>query len=142
MAIDSIAAGPEQEAPDNNPSYRFSPQLIEQQGRPLGIVLHGRLCEAAKAKLKSNPREASYSELRRLFRANCADQEGYFSPQHPVVEIVLRLLLTAKEDSLTLADIHAQVSGLWLQSTWPRHISRESLRRVLDHAAAQGIAQA
>lgn len=139
MATDSNAVESAQDAPEENPSYRFAPNLIEQQGRPLGVVLGGRLCDAAKAKAKGNLRNASYAELRRLFRSNCADQEGYLSPQHPVVETVLRLLLTSKADALTLDEIHSRVSDLWLQSTWPRHIARESLRRVLDHAAVHGI---
>ncbi len=142
MTTRIVAFDSKRESPDDNPSYRFAPQLIEQQGRPLGIVLGKRLCDAAKAKLKGDLRDASYAELRRLFRSSCAKQEGYLSPQHPVVEVVLRMLLAAKANSLTLTEIHDQALDLWTHSPVPRHISRESLRRVLDHSSSHGIAPA
>ena len=140
MTTDPFApARSAQEASPEDPSYRFIPSLIEQQGRSVGVVLGSRLCEAARAKLKSEPRTMSYAEIRRLFKANCANQDGYLSPQHPVLETVLRLLLISKADSMTLTDIHDQVSFLWLTSTWPRHINKDAMRRVLDRAASHGI---
>ncbi len=131
-----------QEAPPEDPSYKFIPSPIEQQGRSVGVVLGSRLCEAARAKLKGEPWKMSYAELRRLFRSSCANQEGYLSPQHPVLETVLRLLLTSKADSMTLTEIHDQVSSLWLTSTWPRHINKDAMRRVLDRAVSHGIVPA
>ena len=127
---------------DDNPAYRFSPALIEQQGRPLGIVLGPRLCDAGRARLKSALRDATWKELRAAFKTQCAGQEGYFSPQHPVVESVVRLLLVSESEALTLTDLREQLLDLWMQSLWPRHISRESLQRVLDRSALHGIERA
>lgn len=120
-------------------SYKFWPQIIESQGRSLGVVLSSRLCEGAKAKLSSDPLAMTYKELRKIFKDSCGTQEGYLSPQHPVLETVLRMLLTAKTDTLSLNHIHDQVSSLWLTSTWPRHINIDAMRRVLDSASAYGI---
>ena len=126
---------------DENPSYTFDPQLITRQGRSVGIVLGARLCEGAKAKAKGNPLEMSYKELHALFRI-CAGQEGYLSPQHPVLETVVRILLAAPEDALPLSDIYEQVSNLWLTSAWSPSLNIGAMRRLLDHAQSQGIARA
>ena len=127
---------------DENPSYTFNPDLITRQGRSLGIVLGAKLCEAAKAKLKSNPQGMTYKELHTLFKAHCAGQEGYLSPQHPVLETVVRLLLVAPKDAVPLSELYDQVSELWLTSAWSPSLNLDAMRRLLDHAASQGIARA
>ncbi len=127
---------------DENPSYTFNPELIANQGRSVGVILGARLCEAAKAKLKGAPEEMSYEELHKLFKAHCAGQEGYLSPQHPVLETVVRILLAAPEDALPLSEIFEQVSNLWLTSAWSPSLNSGAMRRLLDHAGAQGITRA
>ncbi len=126
---------------DENPSYTFNPDLITRQGRSVGVVLGARLCDAAKAKAKGNPSDLSYKELHTLFRA-CAGQEGYLSPQHPVLETVVRILLAAPEDALPLSEIYEQVSNLWLTSAWSPSLNIGAMRRLLDHAESQGITRA
>lgn len=131
-------------SPENgeNPSYTFNPELIANQGRSVGVILGTRLCEAARAKLKRAPEGLTYAELHALFRAHCAGQEGYLSPQHPVLETVARILLAAPEDALPLSDIYEQVSDLWLTSAWSPSLDANAMRRLLDHAGAQGITRA
>ena len=127
---------------DENPSYTFNPELIANQGRSVGVVLGTRLCEAAKAKLKRAPEDLTYEELHALFRAHCSGQEGYLSPQHPVLETVARILLAAPEDAVPLSEIYEQVSTLWLTSAWSPSLDANAMRRLLDHAGAQGITRA
>lgn len=127
---------------DANPSYIFNPELITRQGRSLGVVLGAKLCDAAKAKLKGNPQEMTYKELHALFKAQCAGQEGYLSPQHPVLETVVRLLLVAPKDAVPLSELYDQVSNLWLTSAWSPSLNVDAMRRLLDHAESQGIARA
>lgn len=127
---------------NENPSYTFDPELITRQGRSVGVVLGARLCDAARAKLKGDPQNMTYKELHALFKANCADQEGYLSPQHPILETVARILLSAPQDTVPLSELYDQVSNLWLTSAWSPSLNIESMRRLLDHAGAQGIARA
>lgn len=136
--------GGEVVAEEVEPSYSFSPEVITALGLSIPLVIGERLCEAALAKLKEDDawRTMSYKELRKLFRDNCSDQDGYLSPQAPLLETVVRMLLAAKKDAVSLSDVHAELSDLWITSPWPRHISIESMQRVLDNGVAYGIVRA
>ena len=130
-----------QEAPAREAYYAIVPEAIEASGRSLNIVFGDRLCDAAIAKLKAPDawRTMTVKELQKLLRDQCAGQDGYLSPQQPVLETVFRLLLTAPAGKLTLAQVHRQVAELWMTSPWPRHISGESLERLLDNGISYGI---
>ena len=134
----------EVEIEEVEPSYSFSPEVIEALGLSIPLVIGERLCDAALAKLKEDNawRTMSYKELRKLFKDNCGDQDGYLSPQSPLLETVVRMLLSAKKDSMILSDIHADVSDLWITSPWPHHITVESMQRVLDNGRLYGIVRA
>ena len=123
------------------PAYSFSPELIEEMGLSVSVVVGERLCDAALMKLKepNGWRTMSYKELRRLFRDTCGDQDGYLSPQAPLLETVVRMLLAARGETLTLSEIHSEIADLWMTSPWPRHISLESIQRVLDNGVGYGI---
>jgi hypothetical protein len=125
-------------------AYAFSPEVITALGLSIPVVVGERLCDAALAKLKEDDtwRTMSYKELRKLFRDNCNDQDGYLSAQAPLLETIVRMLLSAKKDAVTASELHSVLSDLWITSPWPRHISIESMQRVLDNGTAYGIVRA
>ena len=129
------------EVVEKEPSYFFSSEVIERQGRSLQMVVGDRLCEGARLKLEepTGGDTLTFKELRKLLKDNCGGQEGYLLPQAPLLETVARMLLIAKHDSLSLTEIHGYVSELWITSPWPRHISRESLQRVLDNGLSYAV---
>jgi len=133
-----------EEIEEVEPAYRFAPEILEERGQSISLIIGERLCDAALAKLKEPGawRTMRFKELRKLFKDNCGDQDGYLSPQAPLLETVVRMLLAAKRDSLTLGEVHTDVSELWITSPWPRHIAIESLQRVLDRGASHGIIRA
>jgi hypothetical protein len=125
-------------------AYAFSPQVMATLGLSISVIIGDRLCDAALAKLQDAAalRTMSYKELRKLFRDNCGDQDGYLSPQAPLLETVVRMLLSAKKDVVSITELHSVVSDLWLTSLWPRYISIESMQRVLDNGVPYGIVRA
>ena len=129
------------EVAEKEPSYFFSLEVIERQGRSIQMIVGDRLCEGARLKLEgpNGWNTLTFKELRKLLKDNCADQDGYLLPQAPLLETVARMLLVAKHDSLSLSEIHRDVSDLWITSPWPRHISKESLKRVLDNGLLYAV---
>ncbi|MDA1035358.1 MAG: hypothetical protein O3B65_00580 [Chloroflexi bacterium] len=143
MTTDQVGAKSEDElltVEEKEPAYFFSPEVIETLGRSVQLVVGERLCDGALLKQKEPDawKTMTFKELRKLFK-DCGDQDGYLSPQAPLLETVVRMLLASKRDSLSLSEIHADVSALWISSPWPRHISIESLQRVLDHGATYAV---
>ena len=134
---------PNAEAEADEPRYAVQPSLIEARGQSVAMVLGERLCEAARAKLKSPDawRSMTFREIRKLMKDNCSGQEGNLEPQQPILETVVRVLLSARADNLSLSEIHDELSDLWVTAPWPRHISAEALQRVLDNATHCGIAR-
>jgi hypothetical protein len=141
MTTDTTA---QRSADEADRSYRLDLDVIEAQGRSVQLFLADRLCDGAVARLKGSNgwTGMSVKDLRKLLRDGCDGQDGYVSPQHPLLEAALRLLLVAPKDTLTLSAIHDAISEAWLYGPWPRHVSREALGRVLDNAAAEGIVRA
>ena len=126
------------------PSYAIRPDLIEAQGRSVNAIVAERLCTQALQKAKSPEalRKMSFKQLRNLARRNCANDADYILAQAPVLEAAFRMLLSAPTESLPLSAIHDRITDLWASSPRPRHISEESLARVLSHGAYYGIAEA
>ena len=124
------------------PSYAIRPDLIEAQGRSVNTIVAERLCTQALQKAKSPEalRKMSFKQLRNLARRSCANDPDYIPSQAPVLEAAFRMLLSAPTDSMPLSAIHDWVTDLWASSPRPRHISEESLARVLSHDAYYGIA--
>ena len=124
------------------PSYAIRPELIEAQGRSVNTIVAERLCTQAlqKAKTPEALRKMSFKQLRNLARRNCANDPDYIPSQAPVLEAAFRMLLSASTDSLPLSAIHDRITDLWAASPRPRHISEESLARVLSRDAYYGIA--
>jgi len=143
MTTDQIDTESEEglEVDEKEPSYSFSPEVIEALGRSIQLVVGERLCEGALLKMKEPDawKKMTFKELRKRFKDNCGDQDGYLSPQAPLLETVVRMLLASKRDSLTLSEIHADISALWISSPWPRHISMNALRRVLEHGVTHAV---
>ena len=125
-------------------SYTIRPDLIEAQGRSVNTIVAERLCTQSLQKVKSPEalRKMSFKQLRNLARRNCANDPDYIPSQAPVLEAAFRMLLSAPTDSLSLNAIHARITDLWSSSPRPRHISEESLARVLSHDTRYGIAEA
>ena len=124
---------------ENDFSYAFDPTLIEQQGHSLVVILEAKLCPNGQQKLNTSDEKITFKALRKIFREQCAGAQDFLSPQHPILESAVRILLSSKTESLKLSELHSKISALWLTSTWPRHMSKDAMRRVLDNATSFGI---
>lgn len=133
---DSSISTPDQE---DDTGYAFDPSLIEQQGQSLAVVLGSKLCPEGQNKLSTSDEKITYKGFRKIFREQCSNAQDFLSPQHPILESAVRILLSSKTESMKLNELHSKISALWLTSTWPRHMSKDSMRRVLNNAKNYGI---
>jgi hypothetical protein len=123
------------------PAYTIDPHAIEAHGRMISTMIESRLCDGGRAKLKSPDalQTMKFVQIRRLLRQHCSNDPAFLNPQMPVMEAAFRFLLMSSEDSVPLELLHGQIAQLWMDSPWPRHISIESLARVLAHDQYYGV---
>jgi hypothetical protein len=127
------------EAPD--PSYIVDPSFIEGSGRSAFKILQSRLCPACVQKFEKSkdPSKLTFDDLRKCVQQSCAQDEGFVTPQMPLLECAFRLLLASTSEPVTLTELHRQVIDLWSNAPWPRHISAASLERALASDTYYGI---
>ena len=134
---------PAESESQEEPELRFAldPRAMEARGVEAATVLGSRLCEASRAKIKSpqTAQKMQFADLRKLIRQNCHDDPEFLSPNLPVVETAFRVLLIAPKEPVPLSVLHDQIARIWSESSWPRHISAESLARVLLHDTYYGV---
>ena len=131
--------------PEAGPELRFALDAgaIEARGREAVTVIESRLCQASrdKAKPSKTGKRAGFADLRKLVRRHCQDDPEFLGPRLSVVETAFRLLLLAPKEPVSLSALHEQLSQLWMTSPWPRHVSVESLGRMLLHDTYYGIVE-
>ena len=129
------------QAPD--PSYLIDLSFIEGYGRSAIKILKSRLCPTCVQKFEKtkDPSKLKFDDLRKCVQQSCAQDEGFVTPQMPLLECAFRLLLASTSEPVTLAELHHQVIDLWSNAPWPRHISAESLARALAGDTYYGIVE-
>ena len=124
-------------------SYVIDHQVIEARGRSATALVRSRLCEASKSKLRSGQslHTMGFQALRRLVRQHCREDPDYLNPNLPVMEVAFRILLATQKEPVPLSEIHWQLSRIWMDAPWPRHITPEGLARVLAHDTYYGVVE-
>lgn len=124
-----------------NKGYTIKPELIEAQGRSVGTIVGGRLCQEAIDSLE-NPSlvsKMSFKDLKSLARKECIQDSNYLSAQAPILETVFKVLLSAPNDTLSEDELHGTINELWMNAISPRHISLDALSKVITRDSYYGI---
>ena len=125
----SRSQAPDAEAEADEPRYAVEPSLIEARGQSVAMVLGDRLCEAARAKLKSPDawRSMTYKEIRKLMKDNCSGQEGYLEPQQPILDPrdrCTRVALRSRRQPIPRRDSRRAVRSLGHGAVAAAHLVR------------------
>ena len=121
--------------------YAIRPELIEAQGRSLGAIVGGRLCQGAIDSLESPSAitSMSFKDLKALAKKECSEDMNYLSAQAPILETVFKVLLAAPNDTLSEDELHGTINELWMNAISPRHISLDALSKVITRDSYYGI---
>ena len=123
-------------------AYAVDTERMEQNGRAPAAVLAERRCESCKAKLVLEAdagQSVTYKMHARRIREHCASQKGYLTAQMPVMEAAFRIVLASAKQPVPLTQLHQRLQEAWANSSIPRHISEESLARMLAHDDYYGL---
>ena len=112
--------------------YRLSlDRLAELNRSPIPLLL-ARLNNACPSYGKSPVEMDDPAALVAEIRANCADDEDYIRQSMPLQEIVFRTLLLADDQTLTLRELHYELTQRWSSPIRPITVTVSGLARIMD----------
>ncbi len=112
--------------------YRFNLERLAELNRSPVPLLLARLTSACpshgKTQTEVNDPVALLAEIRR----HCADDDDFIRQSMPLQEIVFRTLLLADDQTMTLGDLHYELTERWSSAIRPISITVAGLARILD----------
>jgi len=112
--------------------YRVSLDRLAELNRSAAPLLVARLTSACPS--YGNPASVADDPVALLaeIRANCGDDPDYIRQSLPLQEIVFRTLLLADDQTLTLRELHYELTERWSSPIRPITVTVSGLARILD----------
>ena len=112
--------------------YRVSLDRLAELNRSAAPLLVARLTSACPSYGKPASEADDPVALLAEIRANCANDDNYIRQSMPLQEIVFRTLLLADDQTLTLRELHYELTERWSSPIRPITVTVSGLARILD----------
>ena len=119
--------------------YRVSLDRLAELNRSAAPLLMARLTSACPSYGKPAAEADDPVALLAEIRANCADDPDYIRQSMPLQEIVFRTLLLADDQTLTLRELHYELTERWSSPIRPITVTVSGLARILDSDVFYGF---
>ena len=119
--------------------YRFSLDRLAELSRSAVPLLAARLNAACPSYRKAPTETDDPVALLAEIRANCADDDDYIRQSMPLQEIAFRTLLLADDQTLTLGELHHELTERWSSPIRPITVTVQGLARILDSDVFYGF---
>ena len=119
--------------------YRFSLERLVELNRSPGPLLLARLNTACPSYGKTAADIDNPNDLNAEIRAHCADDPDFIRQSMPLQEIVFRTLLLADDQTMTLGEIHNELSERWSSPIRPITVTLAGLSKILDNDVFYGF---
>ena len=73
---------------------------------------------------------------------HCGDEDGFIRTDMSIQEIAFRLMLSRRNQPISLEDLHQELTETWSTPAHPVNISEAGLQRVLEADTYYGFAKA
>ena len=119
--------------------YRVSLERLDDLNRSAIPLLLARMTAACPSHGKSSADVASAADLVSEIRAHCAADSDFIRASMPLQEILFRTLLLAKDQTLTLGELHRELTERWSSPIRPITVTVTGLARILDSDGFYGF---
>ena len=119
--------------------YRFNLDRLGELNRSPFSLLLPRLSSACPSYGKSPEEVGDPNVLIAEIRANCADDPDYIRQSMPIQEILFRTLLLADDQTMTLGELHRELTERWSSPVRAITVSVAGLASILDSDAFYGF---
>ena len=119
--------------------YRFNlDRLAELNRSPIPLLL-ARLSRPCPSYGKAASEIDDPNTLIGEIQVNCADDPDFIRQSMPLQEIVFRTLLLADDQTMTLGEIHRELTERWSSPIRPISVTVAGLARILDSDVFYGF---
>lgn len=119
--------------------YRFSVERLAELNRSPAPLLLARLNSACPSHGKTHADVDDPVALAAEIRANCADDDDYIRQSMPLQEIVFRTLLLADDQTMTLGELHSELTENWSSPVRAITVDIAGLAKILDSDVFYGF---
>ena len=112
--------------------YRFSLERLDELNRSAVPLILARMTSSCPSRGATPGDSDDPTALIREIRANCADDPDYIKQSMPLQEIVFRMLLLAEDQTMTLGELHRELTEQWSSAIRPITVTVSGLARILD----------
>ena len=130
---------PQQE--EETPLYFISLERLNELNRSAITLLAARRTPMSPSLLKEDHELEDPQELLDEIAEFCGDEEDFIHTNMPIQEIVFRTLLTRRNEPISLAELHHDLTEKWSTPVRPIHVSFKNLGRILDGDDYYGFAR-
>ncbi len=124
-----------------SPQYYISFERIAQLNRSAVAILAARRGPSCPSLVQQTHELTDPQKLLEEIAEYCSDEPGYIRPDMPLQEMVFRILLTRRNESTSLHDLHYELTEKWATPIRPISTTEEGLGRILDSDTYYGFAQ-
>ena len=136
---------PNPEAPQQEgetPLYSISFDRLDELNRSAITLLAARRSPLSPSMMKEDQELDNPHELLDEIADYYGDEEEFINSNMPIQEIIFRTMLARRNEPISLADLHRELTERWATAIRPIHISPRNLERILDSDDYYGFARA
>ena len=119
--------------------YRFNLDRLDELNRSALPLLLARTNTDCPSHGKTPAEIGDPAVLLAEIRTHCAEDSDFIRQSMPLQEIVFRTLLLAEDQTLTLGELHREVTERWSSPIRPITVTVSGLARILDSDVFYGF---
>ena len=126
---------------EETPLYYISFERLDELNRSAVTLLAARRTPMSPSLLREDHELDDPQELLDEIAEFGGDEEDFIHSNMPIQEIVFRTLLARRNEPMSLADLHYDLTEKWSTPVRPIHVSPRNLERILDGDDYYGFAK-
>jgi len=133
---------PATETPQQNTEsylYYISFSRLEELQRSPVAILADRRGPSCPSLMQPNHELNDPQKLLDEIAECCSGEQDYIKPDMPIQEIVFRILLTRRNQHMSVEDLHYELTEKWSTPIRPISMTVEGLHRILRHDTYYGF---
>ncbi len=133
-----VVQEPEGEEP---PKYYISLQRLEELRRSPVVLIASRRVPSCPSLSRPDSELADPQALINEIAQHYQDDEDFIRTDMPVMEMVFRILLSRKNEPISLLELHHEITDRWATPVRPITVTETGLQKIMESDTYYGFAR-